>query len=154
MVELPSEILNTIFDLAADEHVIFDPRLPNSMAESTWFTPLPDQWQLRTPQDSLNLIQRRSYATKKVCGQIVTLSLNSCVQAIISTCKQWRRLGSEFLVRCLFFDHPEKLQSLWSLLNESDLGWWTRRIHIARFYKHRDFSLDELVKTIVAIIQV
>lgn len=66
-VELPSEILNTIFDLAADEHVIFDPSLPNAMAESTWFTPLPDQWQLRTPQDSLNLIQRRSYATKKVC---------------------------------------------------------------------------------------
>ncbi|KAF7971329.1 hypothetical protein HWV62_21420 [Athelia sp. TMB] len=138
MVELPSEILNTIFDLAADEHVIFDPSLPNSMAESTWFTPLPDQWQLRTPQDSVNLIQRRSYATKK---------------AIISTCKQWRRLGSEFLVRCLFFDHPGKLQSLWELLNGSDLGWWTRRIHIARFYKHRDFSLDEIVKTIVAIIQ-
>jgi hypothetical protein len=67
MIDLPAELWNAIFDIAADEDIIFDHNLPTVMVESTWFNSLPQlQWQLRTPQDSLHLVQKRSYATKKV----------------------------------------------------------------------------------------
>jgi hypothetical protein len=65
MVDLPAELWNAIFNVAADEDVIFDYNLPTVMAESTWFNTA-EQWQLRTPQDALHTIQKRSYATKKV----------------------------------------------------------------------------------------
>jgi hypothetical protein len=64
MIDLPSELWNAIFDIAADEDVIFDYSLPTVMAESTWFNS--ENWQLRTPQGSLHFVQRRSNATKKV----------------------------------------------------------------------------------------
>lgn len=64
--DLPDEIWTHIFDLAADEDLIFQYGLPTSMAESAWFRSIITQWTLRTPQEALNLIQRRSYATKKV----------------------------------------------------------------------------------------
>jgi hypothetical protein len=63
---LPAEIWTHIFDLAADEDVIFQYALPTSMAESAWFKNFFGEWGLRSPQEALNLIQRRSYATKKV----------------------------------------------------------------------------------------
>jgi hypothetical protein len=65
MITLPAELWNAIFDIAADEDIIFDHSLPTVMAESTWFNSA-DQWQLRAPNESLHLVQRRSYATKKV----------------------------------------------------------------------------------------
>ena len=64
-LDLPSEIWTQIFDLAADEDLIFQYGLPTSMAESAWFKSVIEEWALRTPQEALNLIQRRSYATKK-----------------------------------------------------------------------------------------
>jgi hypothetical protein len=64
--DLPAEIWTHIFDLAADEDVIFQYALPTSMAESAWFKTFLGEWTLRSPQEALNLIQRRSYATKKV----------------------------------------------------------------------------------------
>lgn len=66
MIDLPAELWNSIFNLASDEGAIFDHSLPTVMAESIWFLSLFKEWQLRTPQESLNLIQRRSYSTKKV----------------------------------------------------------------------------------------
>ena len=65
MINLPAELWNAIFDIAADEDIIFDHSIPTVMTESTWFNTL-EQWQLRTPQGSLHLVQKRSYATKKV----------------------------------------------------------------------------------------
>ena len=67
MIDLPSELWNSIFDLAADENVIFDHSLPTIMAQSTWFkSVLVNKWELRDPTETLNSIQRRSYSTKKV----------------------------------------------------------------------------------------
>ncbi|KAI6021245.1 hypothetical protein EDC04DRAFT_2869846 [Pisolithus marmoratus] len=92
---LPPELWSYIFDLAADEDVIFYPGLPTSMAQSTWSRAIYDKWSVRTPQDTINIIQRRSYATKK------------------------------FLVRCLFFDDPTKLRDLRHILDrDTSLGWW------------------------------
>ncbi|OJA21318.1 hypothetical protein AZE42_03878 [Rhizopogon vesiculosus] len=109
---LPRELWSHIFDLAADEDTIFYPGLPTSMTQSSWARSLITDWQLRTPQDTINMIQRRAYATKK---------------SIISTCKSWRSLGLEFLVHYLFFNDPSKLRCLTDLLTSNPmLGWWTR----------------------------
>ncbi|KAJ7481336.1 hypothetical protein B0H11DRAFT_2157741 [Mycena galericulata] len=128
MPDLPAELWTQVFDLAADEDVILQHGLPTSMAESAWFKDFFGEWALRSPADALNLVQRRSYATKK---------------AIVRTCKKWRALGAEFFFRCLFFNDPGKLLALCALLDSSSaasttatnsLGWWTRRIHLTRFY--------------------
>ncbi|KIL64685.1 hypothetical protein M378DRAFT_77851 [Amanita muscaria Koide BX008] len=148
-LDLPEEIWTHIFDLAADEDLIFQYGLPTSMAEAAWFKSIVSEWALRTPQEALNLIQRRSYATKK---------------AIIMTCKQWRRLGSEFLFRTLFFNNPSKLLLLSRSLNSSTaaastvsstLGWWTRRIHLTRYYvaANPGIPMVELENALVSIIQ-
>jgi hypothetical protein len=63
---LPPELWSHIFGLAADEDTIFYPGLPTSMTQSSWARSLVTNWQLRTPRDSINMLQRRSYATKKV----------------------------------------------------------------------------------------
>ncbi|EIW77427.1 hypothetical protein CONPUDRAFT_168355 [Coniophora puteana RWD-64-598 SS2] len=116
---IPPELWSHIFDIAADEDVIFFPGLPTKMSQSSWYKHVAGRWKLRTPQDAINIIQRRSYFTKK---------------SIIRTCKSWHRLGVEFLVRCLFFDNPRKLSNLRSILaRDPKLGWWTRRLHVTRF---------------------
>jgi hypothetical protein len=75
-------------------------------------------------------------------------------KAIIATCKNWRRLGSEFLVRCLFFDDPTKLQSLSAVfVRDPSLGWWTRRIHITRYYAREDSTMEDMVNALVNIIR-
>jgi len=79
MITLPAELWNAIFDIAADEDIIFDHGLPTVMAESTWFNSA-DQWQLRAPQESLHLVQRRSYATKKVRSSIYYLARIDSIQ--------------------------------------------------------------------------
>lgn len=66
MDRFPAEIWAQIFDLAADEDVIFQYGLPTTMAESAWYKHGVDQWMLRSPAEALNLVQRRSYKTKKV----------------------------------------------------------------------------------------
>ncbi|KAJ3776106.1 hypothetical protein FB446DRAFT_763079 [Lentinula raphanica] len=133
-MELPDEIMTQIFDLAADEDVIFQYGLPTVMAESAWFKNAMDEWALRSPQEAINSIQRRSYATKK---------------AIMLTCKTWRRLGSDILYRCLFFDKFSRLRLLCDILDADaeaknkqgagrqssvGLGWWTKRLHLSRYF--------------------
>lgn len=74
-------------------------------------------------------------------------------KAIISTCKTWRRLGAEFLVRCLFFDDPTKLQHLSAIfVRDPNLGWWTRRIHITRYYARENSTMDDMANALVNII--
>ncbi|EGO03152.1 hypothetical protein SERLA73DRAFT_174592 [Serpula lacrymans var. lacrymans S7.3] len=137
--DLPPELWSYIFDLAADEDVIFYPGLPTTMAQSTWFKPpWKDDWQLRTPQDAINMIQRRSYATKKT---------------VIATCRGWRRLGTEFLVRCLFFDNPTKLRDLCAIFDrDPGLGWWARRIHITHFSNGRGPKIDDFENPLISIL--
>ncbi|KAJ3853213.1 hypothetical protein EV368DRAFT_39352 [Lentinula lateritia] len=151
-MELPDEILTQIFDLAADEDVIFQYGLPTVMAETAWFQNALDEWALRSPQEAINIIQRRSYATKK---------------AIMLTCRTWRRLGSEFLYRCLFFDNPSRLHLLCRILesdvnikNESEhssvgLGWWTKRIHLTRYYAspNRGASQEDMCNALTTIVK-
>ena len=71
MPELPSEIWSQIFDLAADEDILFLPGIPTSMAESAWYRDIiVNEWRLRSPQEAMNMLQRRSYATKKVRSEL------------------------------------------------------------------------------------
>jgi hypothetical protein len=63
---VPAEIWTQIFDLAADEDVIFQYGLPTTMAESAWYRNALNEWILRSPGEALNLVQKRSYKTKKV----------------------------------------------------------------------------------------
>jgi hypothetical protein len=72
-MEVPDEILTQIFDLAADEDVIFQYGLPTAMAESAWFKNAFNEWALRSPQEAINMIQRRSYATKKVSSYVLAV---------------------------------------------------------------------------------
>ncbi|KIJ63862.1 hypothetical protein HYDPIDRAFT_168287 [Hydnomerulius pinastri MD-312] len=136
---LPPELWSHIFDLAADEDTIFYPGLQTSMAQSTWSKSVWGDWTVRTPQDTINIIQRRSYATKK---------------SIITACKTWRRLGTEFLVRCLFFDDPTKLRDLCGILDrDSSLGWWARRLHITHFLSGRGPRMDDFETPLISILQ-
>ncbi|KAF7350092.1 hypothetical protein MVEN_01311100 [Mycena venus] len=149
MSDLPAELWTHVFDLAADEDVIFSHGLPTTMAESAWFKDFFGQWALRSPQDALDLVQRRSYATKK---------------AIVRTCKKWRSLGSEFLFRCLYFNDPARLLTLCAILDSSSaasttttasLGWWARRIHLTRFYANttRGTTPESLQDALISIIR-
>lgn len=70
---LPPELWSYIFDLAADEDTIFYPGLQTSMAHSTWSKNPFGGWAVRTPQDTISIIQRRSYATKKVPSHLASL---------------------------------------------------------------------------------
>ncbi|KAJ6467818.1 hypothetical protein C8R45DRAFT_1063967 [Mycena sanguinolenta] len=148
MIDLPAELWTQVFDLAADENVIFQHGLPTTMEECAWTKNFYGEWTLRTPQDELNLVQRRSYATKK---------------AIVRTCKKWRDLGSELLFRCLFFGDPARLLTLCALLDSAaasttasaSLGWWTRRIHLTRFNANaaRGTTPESLQDALVSVIR-
>jgi hypothetical protein len=74
MPELPSEIWSQIFDLAADEDILFLPGIPTAMAESAWYRDIiVDEWRLRSPREAINMLQRRSYAIKKVHSKLCIL---------------------------------------------------------------------------------
>ncbi|KAF8993104.1 hypothetical protein BDQ17DRAFT_1401683 [Cyathus striatus] len=131
-LSLPAELWLQIIDLAADEDLIFQYTLPNTMAESAWYQkPTDGEWTLRTPHDALVLLQQRSYATKK---------------AIQLTCKLFYNIVSPTLFRYLFINYPTRLFSLCRLLDSSSApssntssksqssGWWTRRLHLTRFH--------------------
>lgn len=77
--DLPAELWTRIFDLAADEDIILKYGLPTIMAECAWFKNVFGEWTLRSPQEALNLVQRRSYATKKVrlCVLVTFLCVGS-----------------------------------------------------------------------------
>jgi len=110
----------------------------------------------------MNLLQRRSYATKKVRSVLCILKpvLTTYFQAIISTCRQWRGVGSEFLFRCLYFSDPAKMISLSTFLEAtSDPGitspsWWTRRIHVSRYHPSpsRRTTIENMDHALVSIV--
>ncbi|KAF9041557.1 hypothetical protein BJ165DRAFT_1303491, partial [Panaeolus papilionaceus] len=147
---LPSEILTQIFDSASDEDIIFQSGLSTSLAESAWFKDrLFGEWRLRSPQEAMNMIQRRSGVTKL---------------SIILTCKHWNFLGAQFLYRCLHFSEPTKLLLLSRTLTHSSSrastitsshGWWTRRIHVARYTPppNRSITLEQMEQALVTIIE-
>jgi hypothetical protein len=135
--DLPHEILISIFELAADEDIIFDKELPTAFsAYSRYLGGRTCQWTLITPQESLNLRQRRSYITKKVRLYIpMTMVRHDTIfaKAIILTCKLWQRIGSGLLFRCLFLEERSKMFAFRTKFDsEPVLGRWTRRIHVPR----------------------
>ena len=65
VVDLPAEIWIQIFYLAADEDIIIQHGLPTVLAESAWYKD-GVEWKLRSPQEAMEMLQRRSYAMKKV----------------------------------------------------------------------------------------
>lgn len=76
------------------------------------------------------------------------------LQSIIAACQTWRRLGTEFLVRCLFFDDPTKLRILCNILDrDTSLGWWARRLHITHFLSGRGPRMDDFEQPLIAILQ-
>ncbi|KAF8915396.1 hypothetical protein CPB85DRAFT_1387898 [Mucidula mucida] len=119
MEALPTEILSVIFILASDEDVLFQHGLPTSMASSAWFKGTFGVWTLRQPSEALNVLQRRSYATKK---------------SIMMTCRAFHRVASELMFHCLFFNTPDKLPLLCAELDRKTTdpspAWWSRRVHL------------------------
>ncbi|KAG6852987.1 hypothetical protein C0991_007703 [Blastosporella zonata] len=77
-MDLPAEIWGHIFDIAADEDVIFQYGLPTMLSESIWVKGYASKWALRRPTDTLNFVQRSSYATKKVIWALDSLPSILC----------------------------------------------------------------------------
>ncbi|KAI0673487.1 hypothetical protein C8Q78DRAFT_628276 [Trametes maxima] len=136
---LPDELWLDIFDLAVEDADLFDYSLPTALSEASWFKTLYGDWSLRTAQEGVNNTQRRSYATKK---------------AIMSTCRTWRRLGYEFFYRFLFFSNPRNLQRACALMDrDKDLGWWTKRIHITRYFAGGGTTMETTQNSLVSVIR-
>lgn len=76
------------------------------------------------------------------------------IEAIVSTCKAWRQLGTEFLFRFLFFNDPTHLERLSPvLLSRSSLGWWTKRLHVTSYFPGNSAAMDTMETTLVSIIR-
>ncbi|EED80420.1 predicted protein [Postia placenta Mad-698-R] len=138
--ELPPELWLQIFHYAAEDEPLFDYALPTSMTESSWSKRvMSDGWTLRAPNDLIEIMHRKSFATKK---------------AIVSTCRAWRDLGTEFLFRCLLFGDPSRFQQLRVILDaDNSLGRRAKRLHIARFYAGHGSTLEETQDALVSIIR-
>lgn len=65
-MDLPAEIWAQIFNLAADDDLIFQYGLQTSFSVHAWWKAFHGDWLLRSPMEALNYIQKRSYFTKKV----------------------------------------------------------------------------------------
>jgi hypothetical protein len=71
-MSLPAEVWTRIFELAADDDILFRPGIPTSLTESAWYQDYnwknypALEWKLRSPEQAMDVLQRRSYATKKV----------------------------------------------------------------------------------------
>lgn len=70
---LPAELWLAIFQLAVDDAPILSRTLPTSMANSSWLKMFYGNWTLRTPQESLNVLQRSRYNTLKVSSERLRL---------------------------------------------------------------------------------
>ncbi|KZT05927.1 uncharacterized protein LAESUDRAFT_654509 [Laetiporus sulphureus 93-53] len=139
---LPIELLLHIFELAVENESLFDHALPTSMVESSWVkseTYHGCRWWLKSPQESLDAMQKMSYYTAK---------------AIIATCKAWRSLGSEVLFRFLHFTNPTCLLQVCSIMDrDHTLGWRTKRLQISRYYASYGATMDEMQNSLISIIQ-
>ncbi len=73
-MSLPAEIWTRIFNSAADSDILFLPGIPPSLVESVWsqdhlkayFGGGDPTWSLQSPEQVMDILQRRSYATKKI----------------------------------------------------------------------------------------
>lgn len=72
LMDFPAEILVQIFHLAADDDLIFQYGLQTCFSVHAWYRAFHGGWQLRSPREAFNYIQKRSYFTKKV-GYIFVL---------------------------------------------------------------------------------
>ncbi|KAI1793902.1 hypothetical protein LXA43DRAFT_181031 [Ganoderma leucocontextum] len=136
---LPDELWLDIFDMAVEDADFFEPTLPTAFSEASWFKTLYGDWSLRTAQEVVNSAQRQSCATKK---------------AIMNTCRNWRRLGYEFYYRSLFFSNPRNIQRVCALMDTTkDLGKWTRRLHVTRYFASGGSSVETIQNSLVAIIR-
>ncbi|KAF9037787.1 hypothetical protein BDZ89DRAFT_1010859 [Hymenopellis radicata] len=122
MEAFPAEILSLIFVFASDEDVLFQHGLPTTMASSAWFKGMFGVWTLRSPNEALNVLQRRSYSTKR---------------SIMMTCRAFHRVASELMFHCLFFNTPDKLPLLCAELDKKTTdpspAWWSRRVHLTSY---------------------
>lgn len=84
-IDLPGEIWIQIFYLAADEDIIIQHGLPTILAESAWYKDR-DDWKLRSPQEAMEMLQRRSYAVKKVNFISASCLTNVLTSLIIGSC--------------------------------------------------------------------
>lgn len=84
-IDLPGEIWIQIFYLAADEDIIIQHGLPTILAESAWYKDR-DDWKLRSPQEAMEMLQRRSYAVKKVNLISASRLANVLTSLIIGSC--------------------------------------------------------------------
>ncbi len=153
---LPDELWLDIFDMAVEDGDFFEPVLPTVFSEASWFKNLYEEWSLRSAQECVHLAQRRSYATKKVCALHSRLSpfkSTMVSQAIMATCRNWRRLGYEFFYRFLFFSNPRNVQRLCALMDTNvDLGQRTRRLQFTRYFAGNGSTLEVTQNSLVSII--
>ncbi|TFY73224.1 hypothetical protein EWM64_g10788, partial [Hericium alpestre] len=138
-LDLPAEIFQYIFELLEDD-TVFKRALPTCMTLSYWDRKWDQEtWNLIDPLDSMYARQRDRYAT---------------IKAIIFTCRQWYRFGHHLLYRSLFLSDPSKLAALcYALDRNSSLGWYTKRLHLVRFYATRRMSIADLEHGLISIIQ-
>lgn len=75
-------------------------------------------------------------------------------QAIMNTCRNWRRLGYEFYYRSLFISNPCNIQRVCALMDTTkDLGKWTRRLHVTHYMAGRGSGVETIQNSLVAIIR-
>jgi hypothetical protein len=70
---LPTELWEAIFDYAAEDSRIYGHCFPESMDHSEWFPRLDGGWLPRGPQEVINSLQRKGYATKKASACVECL---------------------------------------------------------------------------------
>ena len=127
---LSAEIWTRIFDLAANHDILFQPGIPTCLAESAWWKIYlhgrgdpTSEWSLKSPEQSIELLERRGHATKQVLSYLIFITsyidLHVHCQAIISTCTEWRQIGFETFFRGLYLSHSAKVIALWSMLDSS-----------------------------------
>ncbi|KAJ7075275.1 hypothetical protein B0H15DRAFT_792003 [Mycena belliarum] len=145
MPDLPSELWTQIFDLAADEALILQHRLPTSMSGLKHFQNNLSGFPAESLQDELNRVQRRSYRTKK---------------AVVLTCKKWRALEHQSLFSFLYFRAPSCLCNILdtsaaaATTAAASLGWWTRRIHLASINNDKAMLPEDLAVLHNALVRI
>ena len=160
-MSIPPEIWKRIFSLAVNDGILFQPGIPTALTESAWWKnyrgcsdPL-YKWKLTSPEQATDILQRRSYATKKVfLSCFISYADLRAHQAIISTCTQWRQIGDEVLFQCLYFTHVAKVFGP----NSTAMflyGQWTKKIHIGPyiFLGTDSLSVEEYQEGIIRLIR-
>ncbi|KDQ60432.1 hypothetical protein JAAARDRAFT_606455 [Jaapia argillacea MUCL 33604] len=137
-LDLPEELWVSIFDIATYDEHFRDHTVPTAWSESSWFRTLFNEWSLRSPLEKLVDDQKKNYATKK---------------AIVSTCKRWRQIGSEYLFKYVFLENGSRLRQLCALMDqESTVGKFTKRFHLVRYHPER-VSIQNMENAVVSIIR-